>query len=294
MPFVPREATDEELARVHPPAYLEALARLCEDGGGRLDADTTVSADSWRAARLAAGTGLEAVRLLDEGRGDAAFCAVRPPGPPRRAPARDGLLPGEQHRRGGRPPRRSGRAGGHRRLRRPPRQRHPGPLLGRPPRALRLHPPVAALPGDGSGRRDRRARGARPHAEPAPPARDDGRRVPAGARRGDRPRRRGLRADVGPRVGRLRRPPRRSPDRARACPPATSATSWPASPTSLRGRGGSSCSSRAATTSTPSPPRSAPPSPPSSGPGTDRRRPRAAVRERRWSSASAALRPTSG
>jgi acetoin utilization deacetylase AcuC-like enzyme len=80
VPFTPREATAAELARVHPPAYLEALARLCADGGGHLDADTVVSPDSWRAARLAAGTGLEAVRLLDEGRADAAFCAVRPPG----------------------------------------------------------------------------------------------------------------------------------------------------------------------------------------------------------------------
>jgi acetoin utilization deacetylase AcuC-like enzyme len=80
VPFVPREATDAELVRVHPAAYLEALGHLCADGGGRLDADTTVSHDSYRAARLAAGAGLDAIRLLDEGRADAAFCAVRPPG----------------------------------------------------------------------------------------------------------------------------------------------------------------------------------------------------------------------
>ena len=64
VPFSPRQATDQELTRVHAPAYLEALARLCEDGGGLIDADTTVSAASWSAARLAAGTGLEAIRLL--------------------------------------------------------------------------------------------------------------------------------------------------------------------------------------------------------------------------------------
>jgi acetoin utilization deacetylase AcuC-like enzyme len=80
VPFAPREATDEEITRVHAPAYLEALARLCHDGGGLVDADTAVSAASWRAARLAAGTGLEAIRLLDQGLADAAFCAVRPPG----------------------------------------------------------------------------------------------------------------------------------------------------------------------------------------------------------------------
>jgi acetoin utilization deacetylase AcuC-like enzyme len=80
VPFTPREATAEEITRVHSAAYVEALDRLCADGGGRVDADTTVSAESCRAARLAAGTGLEAVRLLDQGRADAAFCAVRPPG----------------------------------------------------------------------------------------------------------------------------------------------------------------------------------------------------------------------
>ena len=45
-----------------------------------------------------------------------------------------------------------------RRLGRPPRQRHPGHLLGRPRGPLRLDPPVAALPGHRARRRGRRAR----------------------------------------------------------------------------------------------------------------------------------------
>jgi acetoin utilization deacetylase AcuC-like enzyme len=75
-----REATMEELERVHSPTYLDDLHRRCNEGGGRLDADTVASAASWRAAVLAAGTGLAAIEVLDSGRGDAAFCALRPPG----------------------------------------------------------------------------------------------------------------------------------------------------------------------------------------------------------------------
>jgi acetoin utilization deacetylase AcuC-like enzyme len=75
-----REATMEELERVHTASYLDDLHRQCRDGGARLDADTVASSASWRAAVLAAGTGLAAIEALDGGRADAAFCALRPPG----------------------------------------------------------------------------------------------------------------------------------------------------------------------------------------------------------------------
>jgi acetoin utilization deacetylase AcuC-like enzyme len=58
-------------------AQLEAF---CARGGGALDPDTAVSVESWDAAVLAAGAGLEAVDALERGEGTAAFCAVRPPG----------------------------------------------------------------------------------------------------------------------------------------------------------------------------------------------------------------------
>ena len=80
VPLAPREATLDELGRVHPLEYLEALWRFCDGGGGSLDPDTRVSAGSWRAGRLAAGAGLSAVEALRRGEGSAAFCAVRPPG----------------------------------------------------------------------------------------------------------------------------------------------------------------------------------------------------------------------
>ncbi len=77
---VPTEAPREALMRVHGDAYLEAIERFCLTGGGNLDADTGVVPASYEAAMLAAGSGLDAVAALRRGEGDAAFCAVRPPG----------------------------------------------------------------------------------------------------------------------------------------------------------------------------------------------------------------------
>ena len=80
VPFEPRAATIDELALVHPVAYVEALDRFCTAGGGQLDPDTGVVPRSFDAALRAVGAGVEAVERLDRGEGDAAFCAVRPPG----------------------------------------------------------------------------------------------------------------------------------------------------------------------------------------------------------------------
>ncbi|MEI7546789.1 MAG: histone deacetylase [Actinomycetota bacterium] len=78
--LVPKAATRAELELVHPVHYLDRIEGICAAGGGQLDPDTYASEGSWRAASLAAGAGLTAVQALQEGRGDAAFCAVRPPG----------------------------------------------------------------------------------------------------------------------------------------------------------------------------------------------------------------------
>ena len=68
---VEREATYEQLARVHEHGYLELLQAV--DRPVQLDADTVCSKTSWQAATLAAGITLEAV---DRG----GFALVRPPG----------------------------------------------------------------------------------------------------------------------------------------------------------------------------------------------------------------------
>ena len=68
------------LSRVHHPDVLERLRLLDAAGGGRIDADTSVSAGSLEAAMLAASAGLDAVESMEAGIHDAAFLAVRPPG----------------------------------------------------------------------------------------------------------------------------------------------------------------------------------------------------------------------
>jgi acetoin utilization deacetylase AcuC-like enzyme len=74
-----REATSDELERVHPAAYLAALERAAAVGGW-LDGDTWAGAGSFRATRLAAGAACEGVEEVLEGRAPAVFCAIRPPG----------------------------------------------------------------------------------------------------------------------------------------------------------------------------------------------------------------------
>lgn len=77
-----RPASRHELERVHAATYLDAIEAMSRDGGGRLDADTTLNGASWDAAVLAAGAGLAAVDALRSPsvRARSAFCAVRPPG----------------------------------------------------------------------------------------------------------------------------------------------------------------------------------------------------------------------
>jgi acetoin utilization deacetylase AcuC-like enzyme len=75
-----RRARMTELARVHDERYLEAIARLCEAGGGELDADTSASPGSWSTALESVGLGLAAIDALRAGQADAAFVAPRPPG----------------------------------------------------------------------------------------------------------------------------------------------------------------------------------------------------------------------
>ncbi len=75
-----RPATDEELGRVHPEAFVRGIERFCRSGRTHLDADTVVSERSADLARLASGAGLDAVERLRAGAGDGAFVAVRPPG----------------------------------------------------------------------------------------------------------------------------------------------------------------------------------------------------------------------
>jgi len=66
------------LERVHPAEYLDRLEGISRRGGGRLDPDTTMNAESWKAAVYASGAAVGAVeRAMVNG---AAFAPIRPPG----------------------------------------------------------------------------------------------------------------------------------------------------------------------------------------------------------------------
>jgi acetoin utilization deacetylase AcuC-like enzyme len=80
VPEVARPAARDDLVRVHTPAYVDALERLCSSGGGDIDPDTPTVPGSWTTALLSAGAGLQAVDGLDAGRADAALVLTRPPG----------------------------------------------------------------------------------------------------------------------------------------------------------------------------------------------------------------------
>ena len=77
----PQPASEETLALVHDPAYVELARREIEAGRRTLSTgDTAVSKDSWKAAVLAAGAAVTAADLVAGGKSRNAFCAVRPPG----------------------------------------------------------------------------------------------------------------------------------------------------------------------------------------------------------------------
>ena len=76
-----REASDAQILRCHPQAYLDALAAAePAQGWVQLDADTHMTAGSLRAARLAAGGACQAVDAVVTDDAANAFVAMRPPG----------------------------------------------------------------------------------------------------------------------------------------------------------------------------------------------------------------------
>jgi acetoin utilization deacetylase AcuC-like enzyme len=68
------------LEAVHPSRYVESIERACASGGGFLDMDTVVSADSFEAALHGSGGAVRMVDLLLDGSAPYAFSAHRPPG----------------------------------------------------------------------------------------------------------------------------------------------------------------------------------------------------------------------
>jgi len=81
VPYDAPLATDEQLLRVHPRPYIEAVQSSAPSHGiVHLDPDTAMSPGSLDAALRAAGAGVLATDLVVGGRHANAFCSVRPPG----------------------------------------------------------------------------------------------------------------------------------------------------------------------------------------------------------------------
>ena len=76
----PRPATVEEIALVHQKQYIKEIEETAAKGGGWLDPDTVMSADSYKAALYAAGGVIRATEAVMDGEVANAFALVRPPG----------------------------------------------------------------------------------------------------------------------------------------------------------------------------------------------------------------------
>lgn len=75
------EVKKEDICRVHPEAYVDALATAAPASGRvQLDADTAMNSGTWEAAMRAAGAACEAVDRVMAGDAGNAFVAMRPPG----------------------------------------------------------------------------------------------------------------------------------------------------------------------------------------------------------------------
>ena len=75
-----REATREELERVHRPSYVDFIAATAGKARFLLDPDTVATAETYDVARLAAGGVMSAIDAVVCGDVDNAFALIRPPG----------------------------------------------------------------------------------------------------------------------------------------------------------------------------------------------------------------------
>src|SRR5512136_645377 len=75
-----RYATREELERVHRPFYIDSIAQTAGKAMTMLDPDTVATAETYDAARLAAGGVMNAIDSVIQRETDNAFALVRPPG----------------------------------------------------------------------------------------------------------------------------------------------------------------------------------------------------------------------
>jgi acetoin utilization deacetylase AcuC-like enzyme len=75
-----RDATVEELGRIHNPRYIESVRRIGERGPVMVTPDTIANRGTYAAAVRAAGACLGAAEAVVTGEAASAFCLTRPPG----------------------------------------------------------------------------------------------------------------------------------------------------------------------------------------------------------------------
>ena len=75
-----RVATETELSTIHPLSYVQQIQKISQNGGGRLDADTYMTAQSYQAAATAVGSLIDLTLAVLNSALDNGFAIVRPPG----------------------------------------------------------------------------------------------------------------------------------------------------------------------------------------------------------------------
>jgi acetoin utilization deacetylase AcuC-like enzyme len=75
-----KPATAEQIGRIHTKEYVAELEKYAKAGGGRIEADTVMSEESFSVAQQAAGAVCAAVGAVLKGDDLSALCLVRPPG----------------------------------------------------------------------------------------------------------------------------------------------------------------------------------------------------------------------
>jgi len=76
----PHNPSTKWINLIHSPEYIKSIEDACKNGVEMLDADTTISQDSYQVALLAVGGVLAGVDAVVKKQVRNAFCAVRPPG----------------------------------------------------------------------------------------------------------------------------------------------------------------------------------------------------------------------
>ncbi len=76
----PYNSSPKWIRLVHSLNYIKSIEEACKNGVEMLDADTTISRDSYNVALLAVGGVLAGVDAVISNKVENAFCAVRPPG----------------------------------------------------------------------------------------------------------------------------------------------------------------------------------------------------------------------